>query len=76
MCLKNSSLFFLHIFFTFIISCGDDKKSHFKLPSLFSNGIVVHFATDLAKRANISGEHSKCLDMLDDQSICPVIYDS
>ena len=39
-------------------------------------GMVVHFATDMAKRVNISGEHSKYLDMLDDQSICPIIYDS
>ena len=39
-------------------------------------GMVVHFATDMAKRVDISGENSNYLDMLDDHSICPVIYDS
>ncbi|MFL3013938.1 MAG: phytanoyl-CoA dioxygenase family protein [Candidatus Neomarinimicrobiota bacterium] len=39
-------------------------------------GMVVHFATDQAKRINLVGEHSNYLDMLSDQSICPVIYDS
>ena len=39
-------------------------------------GMVVHFATDQAKRINLVDEHSNYLDMLSDQSICPVIYDS
>ena len=39
-------------------------------------GMVVHFATDQAKRINLVDKHSNYLDMLSDQSICPVIYDS
>ena len=38
--------------------------------------MVVHFATDRAKRINLIGEHSKYLDNLNDQIICPIIYDS
>jgi len=38
--------------------------------------MVVHFATDQAKRINLVDEHSNYLDMLTDQSICPIIYDS
>ena len=39
-------------------------------------GMVVHFATDQAKRINLVGRHSNYLDMLSDLSICPIIYDS
>ena len=39
-------------------------------------GMVVHFATDQAKRINLVDKHSNYLDMLSDQSICPIIYDS
>ena len=39
-------------------------------------GMVVHFATDQAKRIKLVDEHSNYLDMLTDQSICPIIYDS
>jgi len=39
-------------------------------------GMVVHFSTDQAKKINITDKHSDYLDILKDQSICPIIYDS
>ena len=39
-------------------------------------GMVVHFSTDKAKRIDIRGENSTYLDILDNQTVCPVIYDS
>ena len=39
-------------------------------------GMVVHFSTDQAKKINITDKHSDYLDILNDQSICPIIYDS
>ena len=37
-------------------------------------GMVVHFCTDRAQRVQVSGENSDYLDMVTDESICPVIY--
>ncbi len=37
-------------------------------------GMVVHFCTDKAERVKVSGEHSDYLDMVNDESICPVLY--
>jgi len=37
---------------------------------------VVHFCTDRAQRVQVSGENSDYLDMITDESICPVIYRS
>ena len=39
-------------------------------------GMVVHFCTDRAERIQISGDHSEYLDMVKDESICPIIYRS
>ena len=39
-------------------------------------GMVVHFCTDKAERIQISGDHSEYLDMVNDESICPIIYRS
>jgi ectoine hydroxylase-related dioxygenase (phytanoyl-CoA dioxygenase family) len=39
-------------------------------------GMVVHFSTDQAKKNNLTDKHSVYLDILNDQSICPIIYDS
>ena len=39
-------------------------------------GMVVHFSTDQAKKINLNDEHSYYLNILNDQFICPFIYDS
>ena len=39
-------------------------------------GMVVHFCTEKAQRVPVSGDHSDYLDMVTDESICPVIYRS
>ena len=39
-------------------------------------GMVVHFCTDRAQRVQVSGENSDYLDMVTDESICPIIYRS
>ena len=39
-------------------------------------GMVVHFSTDKAKKISLTDGHSVYLDILNDQSICPIIYDS
>jgi len=39
-------------------------------------GMVVHFCTDRSQRVPVSGENSDYLDMVTDESICPVIFRS
>ena len=39
-------------------------------------GMVVHFCTDKAERIEISGENSDYLDMVNDESVCPILYKS
>ena len=39
-------------------------------------GMVVHFSTDKAKKISLTDRHSVYLDILNDHSICPIIYDS
>ena len=39
-------------------------------------GMVVHFCTDRAQRVQVSRENSDYLDMVTDESICPIIYRS
>ena len=39
-------------------------------------GMVVHFCTDKAQRVPVSGDHSDYLEMVNDESVCPVIYRS
>ena len=39
-------------------------------------GMVVHFSTEKAKKNNLTDKHSDYLNILNDHSICPIIYDS
>ena len=41
MFLKNFNSVLCSIILVFIMSCGNDKKSQFELPSLFSDGMVL-----------------------------------
>ena len=38
--------------------------------------MVVHFRTDRVERVEIYGENSDYLDMVNDESVCPILYKS